>query len=383
MRILMCSPNPLVRELGAPKVSIELAEALREIGVECEVVGPGDYGAAAAQDRAARADRWSRLRAYLQANASRFDVVEYDHEELPFPRADFDPRPLMVARCVLLVHRLATPVPRRWDARTLAGAVLHGWARRRLHDARVRSANRTLRESDLINVANDWDEDAMAELGLDPAKVTVLPYGLSRARRAAFEAMCGEGAPAEPRVAFVGTFDWRKGAADFPDIVRVVSLALSDVRFRLLGTAGLFRTAAQVLRFFPRAAWPRIEVHPRFAPGALPRLLADCSVGVFPSYYEGFGFGVLEMLAAALPVLAYRAAGPAMMLPPAWLVGPGRVGGVELGGRLLNLLGSPLRLAEARARARQRSRRFDWIDIAQRTVRAYEEAIARRDAAYR
>ena len=124
-------------------------------------------------------------------------------------------------------------------------------------------------------------------------------------------------------------------------------------------------------------------IHPSFAPDELPRLLADCSVGVFPSYYEGFGFGVLEMLAAALPVLAYRVPGPPMMLPPAWLVQPRQIGGVELGGRILNLLGSPLRLAEARARARERSRRFDWLDIAQRTVRAYEEATARRGAARR
>src|SRR5687767_825431 len=106
MRVLMCSPNPLVRELGAPKVLIELAEAMREVGFACDVIEPRDYGATAARADAARTERRSKLRAYLRAHAPGYDVVDYDHEELPFPRADFDPRPLMVARSVLLVRHL-------------------------------------------------------------------------------------------------------------------------------------------------------------------------------------------------------------------------------------------------------------------------------------
>ena len=38
------------------------------------------------------------------------------------------------------------------------------------------------------------------------------------------------------------------------------------------------------------------------------------SAGAFPSHCEGFPFGVLEMLAAGLPVVAYRAPGAPMMI---------------------------------------------------------------------
>ena len=42
-------------------------------------------------------------------------------------------------------------------------------------------------------------------------------------------------------------------------------------------------------------------------------------MGLFPSYFEGFPFGVLEMLAAGLPVAAYDAPGAPMMVPAEWL----------------------------------------------------------------
>ena len=48
--------------------------------------------------------------------------------------------------------------------------------------------------------------------------------------------------------------------------------------------------------------------------GDLPALLADCSVGIFPSYVEGFGLAVLEQLAAGIPTVAFDAPGPRQIL---------------------------------------------------------------------
>jgi glycosyltransferase involved in cell wall biosynthesis len=345
MRILMCSPNPLVRELGAPKVSIELAEALREIGVTCDVVAPSDAMPATAD----------------------YDVVEVDHEAVAaFPLTARDARPLVVARSVLLVDHLHH-VPLPWLRR------VRGVMRRH---ARFRRAEAVLRSSDLINVSNDDDKAALVRRGHPAEKIVVLPFGLSAARRAAFEARCHVSIPRDGRrrVAFVGTFDYRKGARDFGRIAEVV--CFSGAELRLLGTAGLFQTEAEVLRFFPRSVRAKVEVVPRFNPDDLPTLLADCAAGVFPSYYEGFGFGVLEMLAAAIPVTAYDAPGPSMMLPREWLVPPGNT--FAMSAVTLELLRDPELLARERVRARKSANRFNWLDIAPRTVRAYEDAIARR-----
>jgi glycosyltransferase involved in cell wall biosynthesis len=176
-------------------------------------------------------------------------------------------------------------------------------------------------------------------------------------------------------VGYVGTFDPRKGMRDFPGIVAGVCRAVPATRLRLIGTRGMLTTADEVLAEFPRAVRDRIEVIPTFDPAALPELLAGCSVGVFPSAVEAFGFGVLEMLAAAVPVIAYRAPGPPVMLPDEYLVGRGDIGGMVA--KVVGLLKDPTRLRAARAWARGRAADFDWDDIAARTAAEYERRLAR------
>ena len=74
------------------------------------------------------------------------------------------------------------------------------------------------------------------------------------------------------------------------------------------------------MNYFPKKLRGYIEVIPQFHPDELPILLSSCSLGIFPSYLEGFAFGVLEMLAAALPVIAYDTPGAPMMVPEQYLV---------------------------------------------------------------
>ena len=92
-----------------------------------------------------------------------------------------------------------------------------------------------------------------------------------------------------------------------PILVDRVVRQVPGVIFRLLGTAGLVRDADGVRRYFPRRLWPRLEICPRYDPNELPGLLAGVSIGVFPSRVEGSPYGVLEMLAWAIPVIAYDA----------------------------------------------------------------------------
>jgi glycosyltransferase involved in cell wall biosynthesis len=179
-----------------------------------------------------------------------------------------------------------------------------------------------------------------------------------------------------PTVAFVGTFDVRKGCLDFPALVRRVSDAVPEVRFRLLGTRGWLADEHEVRGCFPPKLRNHVEVVSTFAPDDLPRLLAPCSVGVFPSYWEGFGFGVLEMLAAGLPVIAYDAPGPPEMVPSDWLVPPGDT--AAMGKKVVDLLQSPESRSEAGHEARSRAAQFRWDEIAERTAAAYQEAVDRR-----
>jgi glycosyltransferase involved in cell wall biosynthesis len=218
---------------------------------------------------------------------------------------------------------------------------------------------------------NHKDRDELVRCGVPAEKIVVIPLGLSASRRALFEAVRAE--PVQPPlITFVGSFDYRKGACDFGNIFARIKSAVPNARLRLLGTAGLMKTAEQVLTFFPKHLRVDIEVQPYFEPEKLPTLLAGASVGIFPSYIEGFGFGVLEMLAAGVPVIAYDAPGPPEMLPPKWLVPPGDVG--AMASRVVELLRDPVALNAARQEAHERSLPFSWERVARITIAEYTRA---------
>lgn len=371
MRILFCSHVPLDPRLGVPKHYLELAASFQSLGWDSRVVGPETISGGSSEGFP------NALRTYLQVEADQWDVIEYDYAGLPFPRSDFPARPLMVARVMLLAHHfLTTLIPPRPRLRSRIGHLLAGWRRRGRIWAEVRSGDETVRQADLTVVSNDRDAAALAAHGADPARIAVHPPGLSAERRRAFDAVSATIPAGPPVIAFVGTFDPRKGLREFPELVRRVLTAVPGVRFRLLGTAGMVPDAAGVLAHFPRAFRPAVEVRPRFEPAELPALLAECSVGVFPSRIESFGYGVLEMQAAALPVVAYDAPGPHIQLPPALRVPVGDVRGMAE--RVVGLLANPARLTVERAQARERSGQFSWDEIAARTAETYLRAARER-----
>jgi glycosyltransferase involved in cell wall biosynthesis len=234
----------------------------------------------------------------------------------------------------------------------------------------VGQTDATVRHADLVIVSNDRDAAVLVRNGADPDRIAVLPLGLTSQRLRKFAAVSDASiVPDRPVVGFVGTFDPRKGMCEFPRLVDLVSRQVPGVTFRLLGTAGLVPDAEGVLRHFPRRLRRLLDVRPRFYPEELPGLLDGVSVGVFPSRVEGFGFGVLEMLAAAVPVIAYDAPGPHAILPPEYLVPVGEVG--YLGERVCDLLTDPDELRAARVYARTRAVDFDWDKIAAQTAQVY------------
>lgn len=372
MKILFCSPNPLVEELGASKVLIGIAEELNRLGWSCKFIEPSDL-LGETWTKLQRRDLYryiieyaEHLRQYLHQHASEYDVVDYDHIYLPYPRTEFAPRTLLVARSVLLAHYLksiALPQPITW--RATVRSWLKGKAEKDERSKIVECAGLTVRQADLVNVSNHNDKAELVRCGISPEKIIVLPYGLSDKRRILFDIVTSEPS-LNPIVTFVGTFDNRKGSTDIPVIFEGIFNRLLKVRFRLLGTG---RTVQNVLANFPKWMTQYIEVIPSYSSEELPKLLAPCSVGIFPSYFEGFPFGVLEMLAASVPVIAYNSPGAPMMLSSEYLVPPGDTD--SLSAKVITLLSNPDKLADAQALAKQRSQQFSWQKIAKKTTKIY------------
>lgn len=368
LKLLICSPFVLKRELGAPKVLIEVAEELRKLNWEVTLV---DQDGMKSPDSSLPYEE--KLKRYLRENSDQYDVVEYDHEYQPYPRKEFPQHPLFVARSVLLaLHYRKVKIPRIRRGRDLILDLVRSPRSELISDARYERCLRTLRQADFVNLSTTKDVPVLAEAGIDTEKTAVFPYGLSEDLVPAYQALSTD-LPSVPCIAFVGSFDERKGGADLPRIFNKVARAIPGVRLRLLGTAGVFQTTDEVRNLFPLHLRRNIEVYPRYVTEALPGLLEECSVGVFPSYLEGFGFAVLEMLAAGLPVATYDVPGPCDIVTAE---NRAAAGDWEwLADRLISLLKNPEKLVEERKKAKERSKLFRWKQVASDTDRAYREAV--------
>jgi len=370
MRILLCTPQLILESGGISRILIRLADELRTLGHEAQILGPVEMGCEPEYIGGSPGAAYARaLRAHLVAHASDFDVVEYDHEHLPFPRGDFPAPPLFVA--VLLVqHFESIRIPASRTLRALAGTIVHGRERARVLRDRIAIADTTLRNADLVNLANPIDRDVVVRRGIDPSRVAVIPYALASEVRAALGAATSAAPPPDPVVAFIGTFDYRKGATSFGPMLEHLAHTVPNARLRLLGCKGLFVDEQAIRSFFPRSLQSRVEIVMTFPREKLPELLADCSVGVFPSYLESFGLGVLEMMSAHLPVVAFDAPGPPVMVPQELLVAPGDA--KKMASVVSGLLVDRERLERERARARAIAETFTWEGVARLTLSAYE-----------
>ena len=77
------------------------------------------------------------------------------------------------------------------------------------------------------------------------------------------------------------------------------------------------------------------------------------------------------MLSSSVPVIAYDAPGPPMMLPREYLVALGDC--EAMAQKILVLLNDPQKLANARIWAKQQSQQFCWQKVAESTSKIYLE----------
>lgn len=364
MKILLCSEQVLKKEVGISKPLIELAEELEILGWHCQLASPQDVGC----HSPGLHPYTQALTTYLQHHAHEFDVVDYPCSYLPGNLAASHCKTLFVARSALLPHNFDTirmPIKADWYSRVKHLTRLpSAWLQQQSY---VANTDKTVQVADLVNVNNQDDRTTLIQRGVPAEKVVAVPLGISRERRALFNIVSSQ-VPDRPIVANIATFDPRKGCLDMPSIIAQIAKAIPQVRLRLLGT---MRPVEQVLSYFPAQLHPLIDVIPRFEADKLPELLADCSVGMFPSYLEGFGLGVLEMLAASVPVVAYNTPGPPMILPADYLVQRGDR--LAMASRLIELLQHQDKLAAARGWAKQQSQAFCWQRIAQQTHDLYQK----------
>lgn len=373
MKILMLAQNRLSRKLGGPKVVLEVGDALRALGCDVTILGTDDVarelGEEPTGDGAKIASQFDR---FLRRCSGDFDVVDYDHGYLPFARSRYSANTLMVARSVLLtlhLREIRLPSDTRW-LRRLAQRVR--WRKYWLQGRNaLRRAEQTLREADLINVSNRDDVAFLTRrLGVTAEKIVEIPFGIPSvlAKR-----LSGIEAPpkSSASIIFVGTFDYRKGCLDLPRILTKVRATIPEATLTLLGARGLFSDPQKILSFFPEVDRSAVRLVMEYEPDDLPDLLSGHTAGVFPSYLEGFGIGVVEMMAAGIPVVAYAVPGPRSILDTSGLVAAGDRDALSV--RILDFLAEDTDARGARrTRVQAQAQNFLWSMIGERTLATYE-----------
>ena len=146
--------------------------------------------------------------------------------------------------------------------------------------------------------------DVVALAGVPEARVHVAPWGvpLETAGAATADAVrAAYGLPGD-YVLYVGTIDRRK---DYRTLLGAMGQLGEDTVLVIAGTVIAGRTD------FPETV-ARLGLDRRvrmlgYVPDRdLPGLYRGASVFVYPSFYEGFGFPVLEAMACGTPVITYR-----------------------------------------------------------------------------
>lgn len=360
LRLLYLTQCRLSRELGGSKVQLALADHMASLGWDVECKASLDH---------ADSDQRSLLADY--------DVVDWDPSHALL-REWLPTDSLSVCRLALLALHFAegspwpSPLRRRLDPildplRRLRGRLTP----QEFEHQAVSQAFAAIGRADALAVQNSGDDACLQQHGVDPASIIVEPSGLTEAE---FQQLSDlpSGEDGRPLMAFVGTFDYRKGCLDLAWLAPRLARRFPALQFRFIGTNGLIQGERSVRAFFPHWLQSRLQVVPSFPSGSLPHQLMGVTLGVFPSYLEGFGIAVIEQLAAGIPVVAYNSPGPADILPADWLVPRGhRVALLE---RLTALLGSQ----QHGERARRIAAPYRWAQIAARWDGHYRRLLAAR-----
>lgn len=383
LRILIVVNLAWDSRLGAVRVYEELSEHWRKAGHTVEKFTMADAFPRWKGGRAGFALRQIlfplKAAAFLRANANRFDVVDAIIGALSESKERLGFRGLLVARSVglyRLYDQFENLARQRWPQQPrgkFLGRIFYTFIKRRLS----RASDAAVRHADLINVPNEVEADCLrSELG-SGHQIVVQPYGLTEAQRKAFHAAAAsvEKRLNRPKISFLGMWSPRKGAHDWPDIVRHVWQTHPDARFAFLGT---MVQPEQIWSDLGLRSSEKIEIVTEYAQSDLPVLLGDCAVGAFPSYVEGFGLGVLEQLAAGVPTVAFDVAGPRD------IIGPGSGNMLVPNGQVEEFARAICRVLEMDSAAyEQLSRRsaetaaqFDWSRIARETIDVYREELA-------
>jgi glycosyltransferase involved in cell wall biosynthesis len=376
VRILFTLHHVLEKDTGAPGVTIDLADAFRALGHEAEIYAYGALPAALSGRARELLFPWA-VCAHLVRDAEPPDAVDASTGDAWLwgtLRRSGD-GPLLVTRSHGLEHEVH---------RALRNEVRRGHTtlsrRYRLYRGGLRlwEVGRSLRVADGVIFPNKTERDlAVDELGVDASRTAVLPCGLP-------ESLLG--LPLEPTpgpgetigVAIIATYIPRKGIAYARDAMGSLLARRKDVRVTFLGTGF---PPERVLADFGTDFDGRVRVVPSYARSELPKLLRAHHVKMLASVAEGFGVALLEAMACGLAPIVTSATGAAELVQngvDGLIVPPRDARALEAA--VERLADDRELLGRLRERAQATAQTLSCTQVAQQTIRFYEEQLELKQA---
>jgi glycosyltransferase involved in cell wall biosynthesis len=224
-------------------------------------------------------------------------------------------------------------------------------------------AERILKRADgLIAVSENTRQDAIRMLGLRPDRIRTIYSGVPDAY---FDATPRQ--RQKPYVLYVGTVEPRKKlgtlldawGALHPDLHRAFDLIVAGPEgWHSSATMARIRAEAVYLGYVPETE--------------MPGLIAGATLFVYPSLYEGFGFPVVQAMAANVPVLCSNTSClPEVVGGAAALVDPLSV--AEIVAQLNRLLESPEERTRLAQLGRVQAEKYKWDRCATESLEFFRE----------
>jgi glycosyltransferase involved in cell wall biosynthesis len=361
LRIALVVHHELVMGTGAAGSTLHLADTLRLRGHDVDVVGMelvAHRGRLDALRFPSAAAAWMRK----AEREGRYDVIDASTGDAArLTRAE-----VAKWRTVLLTrsHGLeALGVAARREGAARGELTLR--RRYSLYHAgwRLSEVARSIRVADAVAVLNGAEQDFVTSaLSVEPARV----FRTAPVAGAAYH----EGEPdavSQFAVLLVGGTQWRKGNRDALLALAAVA-SQHDVRVTWVGAdEGDLGACPPELR-------AQVTLRPRVEASEMASVLANHSVLLHLSRFEGFGLSVLEAASHGLAIVATAIPGPRDILGDAGLLVP--VGDVPATTEALSTLANPERRALAGAAAHLASRRYAPGRVVRLLENNYATAIA-------
>jgi glycosyltransferase involved in cell wall biosynthesis len=229
-----------------------------------------------------------------------------------------------------------------------------------------------LRRSDhVVAISGHTRDRAVERFGLPRGRFTVVHHGVDHAR---FE---GPGQATEPKGSYIFSLGNSKPYKNLPTLLRAFAVVLARHPHTDLVIAGRGDTLERLSALARKlGVLSRIHYTGMVDDAGIVELFRGARVLAFPSLIEGFGFPLIEAMAAGCPVVTSDIPVIEEIVGDAALrVDP--TDHLALAGALLDVLSKPELRESLRERGRERARAFDWGRCARETLAVHDGVLGR------